>query len=159
MLNSFVDCNPEVCTGCQLCELACAAVKERRIDLELTRIHLVRPNATLMMSVTCRLCEHAPCVTACPRQALSAHPENGTIILDRVRCTGCGWCIEACDFGAIAMDRRTKTVVICDLCAELGTGPRCVEACPKHALELTTTEGVAQRQRDRAVRLLSGSEG
>lgn len=155
MQRSFVDCDPEACTGCQLCELACAGVKEGCFDLELSRIHLVRPEPTVMMSVTCRLCENAPCVAACPRLALGAHPENGTIVLDKVLCTGCGWCIEACDFGAIAMDRRTKTVVICDLCAELPNGPRCVEICPKKALDLTTAEGVAQRQRNRAVRLLA----
>lgn len=155
MQRSFVDCDPEACTGCQLCELACAGVKEGCFDLELSRIHLVRPEPTVMMSVTCRLCENAPCVAACPRLALGVHPENGTIVLDKVLCTGCGWCIEACDFGAIAVDRRTKTVVICDLCAELPNGPRCVEICPKKALDLTTTEGVAQRQRNRAVRLLA----
>lgn len=159
MQQSFVDCDPEACSGCQLCELACATVKERCIDLEMARIHLVRPDPTLMMSVTCRLCEHAPCVAACPRDALSVDSDNGTIALDRVRCTGCGWCIEACDFGAIAMDRRTKTVVICDLCADLPTGPRCVEICPKKALDLITAEGVAQRQRNRAVRLLAAREG
>lgn len=159
MQQSFVDCDPEACSGCQLCELACAAVKERCIDLEMSRIHLVRPESTLMMSVTCRLCEHAPCVAACPRDALSVDADNGTIVLDKVRCTGCGWCIEACDFGAIAMDRRTKTVVICDLCADLSTGPRCVEICPKKALDLVTAEGVAQRQRNRAVRLLASREG
>lgn len=158
MQRSFVDCDPEVCTGCQLCELACSAVKEKCFDLELARIHLVRPEPTLMMSVTCRLCENAPCVAACPRQALSVHPDNGTIVLDKVLCTGCGWCIEACDFGAIALDRRTKTVAICDLCAEL-EAPRCVEVCSKQALALTTAEGVAQRQRSRAVRLLVSSEG
>ncbi len=159
MQHSFVDCDPEACSGCQLCEIACAAVKERCIDLDMARIHLVRPEPSLMMSVTCRLCENAPCVVACPRQALTNHPENGTIVLDKARCTGCGWCIEACDFGAIAMDRRTKTVVICDLCSDLEAGPRCVEACPKRALDLTTAEGVAQRQRSRAVRLLAPKDG
>jgi Fe-S-cluster-containing hydrogenase component 2 len=157
MQHSFVDCDPDVCTGCELCEFACAAVKEGQLDLELSRIRLARPEPTLMMSVTCRLCEDAPCVTSCPREALTQDPQSGVIRVDRVRCTGCGWCIEACDFGAIVLDPSTKSVVVCDLCQDLAQ-PRCVEVCPKQALRLTTAEGVAQRMRTRAVRLLTASD-
>ncbi len=66
-------------------------------------------------------------------------------------CTGCGWCIEACDFGAIALDRRSKCVVICDLCRETGE-PACVAACPKEALSKTTPEAVAAAARELVAR-------
>jgi Fe-S-cluster-containing hydrogenase component 2 len=105
------------------------------------------------LSIACRLCEDAPCVAACPRQALSVKAENGIILVDQVRCTGCGWCIEACDFGAIALDPSTKSVVICDLCEELPQ-PRCVELCPKQALSLATPAEIAQRARSKAARKL-----
>ncbi|MDY6835436.1 MAG: 4Fe-4S dicluster domain-containing protein [Chloroflexota bacterium] len=150
MQHKYVACDLELCTGCQLCEFACSAEKEGEFNLELSRIRTVRPELAVMMSIACRQCEDPPCVTACPRHALSTNEVNGTILLDRVRCVGCGWCIEVCDFGAIALDSRSKLIVICDLCPDLPQ-PKCIEICPQKALSLSTAEEVAQRTRDRTV--------
>jgi Fe-S-cluster-containing dehydrogenase component len=117
---------------------------------ELSRIRVAHPEPTLVMSVACHLCQDPPCVAVCPRQALSINNANGIILLDKVRCVGCGWCIETCDFGAISLDSTTKTVVICDLCSGLPQ-PKCVELCPKGALSLATVEEIAQRKRDKVV--------
>ena len=149
MQRRYVVCDSKLCTGCRLCEFACAAAKEGTFQLELSRIRVVRPEPAITMSIACRLCQDAPCVAACPRDALSI-AQSGVISVDRTRCTGCGWCIEACDFGAIALDYATKSVVICDLCQDLDA-PRCVELCTKGALSLATAEEVAQRARTRVV--------
>ena len=149
MQHKYIVCDPELCTGCQLCEFACSAVKEGMFDLELSRIRTSRPGLVTMMSIACRLCQDPPCVESCPREALSVSDANGTILVDKVRCVGCGWCIESCDFGAIALDSRSKVVVVCDLCSDLSQ-PRCVEICPQKALFLGTAEEVAQKARDRA---------
>lgn len=153
MERRYVNCDPQVCTGCALCEFACTAVKEGEFDLELSRIKLVRIKSDLMMSVACRFCEDTPCITACPRQALSWDEGRQIIILDKVRCTGCGWCLEACDFGAITIDPSTKSALICDLCAGRER-PHCVEVCPKEALKVSTFEVTAQKSRSRAVERL-----
>lgn len=58
-------------------------------------------------------------------------------MVDKVKCIGCGWCVEACDHGAIALDPRTKMAVVCDLCPDLSE-PRRVTFCPKGALPLET---------------------
>jgi carbon-monoxide dehydrogenase iron sulfur subunit len=71
------------------------------------------------------------------------------IRIEKIRCTGCGWCIEACDFGAITPDHTAKTVAICDLC-EGRSMPKCVEFCPKGALTVETQENEAQNLRDKA---------
>ncbi len=71
MAHGFVVCDPDLGTGCELCEFACSAVKSGLFDLELSRIRLARPNSTVMMSIACRCCENAPCVIACPRDALA----------------------------------------------------------------------------------------
>lgn len=123
--------------------------KTSSFDLELARIRTARPEPELVISITCRMCPSPPCVAACPRNALSQDPAKGTILLNKALCSGCGWCIEACEFGAISMDIRTKSVVVCDLCPELPQ-PRCVELCPRQALSLATTSQVATRNRDRA---------
>ncbi len=153
MQRLLITCDPSACTGCKLCEFACALEKTGTFNLELSRIRVTTPTPTSAISIACQLCEAAPCVTSCPRDALSVRPEDGTIALDKGLCTGCGWCIEACDFGAIAMDPSTKTVAICDLCHE-HTEPPCVECCPKKALTLAPQSAVASRSRRRAAEQL-----
>jgi len=154
MQRRYISCDPQICTGCQLCEFACSAVKTGEFNIELSRIKLVRLKSDLMMSLTCRFCEDAPCIAACPRQALSWDEEQGIIILNKVRCTGCGWCLEACDFGAITIDPHTKSALICDLCVGREE-PRCVEVCPKEALKITSFEVTGQEARLKAMKRLS----
>jgi Fe-S-cluster-containing hydrogenase component 2 len=66
--------------------------------------------------------------------------------VDDESCDGCGWCIEACDFGAILLNPAEKSVEICDLCADLDE-PQCILYCEKDALSLSTPEVVAQDTR------------
>jgi Fe-S-cluster-containing hydrogenase component 2 len=148
MERRYIFCDPDKCTGCRICELVCSAVKEGRFDQELSRIRVAQPSAARVTSIACRFCENAPCINACPRDALTLEETTQTIKLDKARCTGCGWCIEACDFGAISLDRNTKSVVLCDLCHELEQ-PMCVAICPKEALTLSTPNIIAQKTRDR----------
>ncbi len=150
MRPKYVACDSDACTGCRICEFACALAKEGTYDLDLSRIHVSRPTAFLSIAVACRLCSDAPCVRACPRSALRVSPDDGVIEVVPALCTGCGWCIEACDFGAICLDRKSKCVVICDLCRDRGE-PACVRACPKGALSLRSAEAVAAEYRDRLV--------
>jgi len=143
-------CDPEKCTGCRICELACSIAKEGTFAPLLSRIRNVRIEPIVQMTISCRLCQDPPCVIACPRDALSQSPETGVILVDEDLCDGCGWCIEACPFGAIALHPAKKVVVICDLCQDLEE-PQCVKYCPKEALSLSTTEMVAQKARKEAV--------
>lgn len=158
MQRRLIICDAGACTGCRLCEFACALEKTGGFDLELSRIRVASPQPTAVISIACQLCETAPCVPACPRNALSVRESDGTIALERALCTGCGWCIEACDFGAIAMDPSTKSVVICDLCRDIDA-PRCVESCPKKALTLSPPSAVAGRSRKTAAERLLGEGG
>ncbi len=150
MQRQYILCDPDKCTGCRICEFACSAVKEGMFHLELSRIRVAQPKPDLAMGIACRFCENAPCITSCPRDALSFGQDSDVLKIDKVRCTGCGWCIEACDFGAMILDRKTKAVVFCDLCPDLPE-PRCVEMCPKDALSLSNTEVVSQRARHKVV--------
>ena len=161
--HKFVDVDPEKCIGCKICELACSLEKSEKKAFNplRSRIHLVRLFPALNIALTCRLCEKTPCVRACPEDALKQSQENGVIIIDEEKCTGCGWCIEACDFGAITLDPERKVVMICDLCVERkGSGvfpgrkivsPACIEWCPEEALELVTRGRLAQKAREMAV--------
>lgn len=144
-------CDPAKCTGCRLCEYICSVTKTGSFDATLSRIRVVRIEPVTMTAITCRLCADAPCIIACPREALSRSEKNGIILVDEDRCDGCGWCVEACDFGAIVLNPYTKNAEICNLCEDQEEGPRCVEFCPKEALSLATPEVLRQQARREVV--------
>ncbi len=149
-----VICDPTLCTGCRICEYACSVTKTGAFDPNLSRIRVVRIEPVTMTAITCRLCADAPCIIACPQDALTRSEENGTIIVDEDKCDGCGWCVEACEFGAIVLNPRTKNVEICDLCQDEEDGPQCVAFCPKDALSLSTPEILRQKSRRDVVKKL-----
>ncbi len=132
----FVFADPSKCIGCGLCGLACALEKEKSLDATRSRIKIVWLGPLANMAVVCRLCENAPCVRACPRDALW-QDERGVVHVEDEKCDICGWCIEACPYGAIVLDAERATVLICDLC---GGEPKCMEICPTEALIWTTEE-------------------
>ena len=144
-------CDPDKCVGCRICEYACSLTKTGAFDPSLSRIRVVRIEPVTMTAISCRLCEDAPCVLACPRDALSRSEKDGTIIVDEDKCDGCGWCVEACDFGAVVLNPHTKNAEICNLCNDREGGPRCVEFCPKEALSLSTPEVLRQKTRREVV--------
>lgn len=149
-----VICDPSLCMGCRICEYACSITKTGSFNPSLSRIRGVRIEPVTMTAITCRLCADAPCIIACPQDALTRSEENGTIIVDTDKCDGCGWCVEACEFGAIVLNPTTKNAEICDLCQDEENGPRCVEFCPKDALSLATPEILRQKSRRDVVKKL-----
>jgi len=147
---AHIVCDPVRCVGCGDCELSCSMTKQGAFNPLLSRIRNVRIEPIITFSVSCRMCADAPCVLSCPRNALTQDPEKGIILVDTDLCDGCGWCIEACDFGAILLNPATKRVEICDLCADKDE-PQCVVFCEKEALSLSAPEVVAQKTRREAV--------
>ncbi len=144
-------CDPTKCIGCRMCEYACSITKTNAFNPGLARIRVVRIEPITMTAISCRLCEDAPCITACPRKGLTRSEKNGIILVDNDKCDGCGWCVEACDFGAIVLNPATKHSEICNLCEDQEDGPRCVQYCPKEALSLSTPEVIRQQARREVV--------
>ncbi|MGQ9624431.1 MAG: 4Fe-4S dicluster domain-containing protein [Candidatus Bathycorpusculaceae bacterium] len=140
----FVAANPSKCTGCSLCEYVCALEKNEAFWSPLrSRIRVVRLTPAFNIAMTCRFCEDAPCVRACPRDALTQSEENGVIIVNEARCDGCGWCVQACPYGGIAVHPDKPSVLVCDLC---NGEPKCVEFCPEEALELVSGDEEAMKK-------------
>jgi len=108
--------------------------KEKVFNPSKSRIRTVRLNQILNAAMTCRTCKNAPCVVACPKDALIQSAETGTVTVDENKCNGCGWCIEACEYGAVTLHPITHKAIICDTCSG---APECVQTCPESALTFT----------------------
>jgi indolepyruvate ferredoxin oxidoreductase alpha subunit len=107
--------------------------KEETFNPVKSRIRAVRLDTIKNIAMTCRTCPDAPCVAACPNDALTQSIETKTIVVDQSKCKGCGWCIEACEYGAISLHPGTKKAIVCDMC---NGDPVCIQWCPESALSL-----------------------
>lgn len=140
------------CTRCHGCELACFAAHGRLGKTVGTVISPVQPRLFVEAEgavVTCRHCENAPCMAACPRGAIAR--ENGQVVLHGEKCAGCTAmdCMAACPFGCIRALPGPKK---CDLC---GGEPACVRACPNGALRLAELTEERETKNANALRWLS----
>jgi Fe-S-cluster-containing dehydrogenase component len=85
---------------------------------------------------TCMHCDDAPCIGACPEQAIFKR-EDGIVLIKDSECTGCGLCIEECPYGAINLHEGKNVIEKCDLCYERvddGEVPFCVYCCETRAM-------------------------
>lgn len=139
----FILADPCKCTGCSICEYICAMEKEWSFNPLRSRIRVVRFHPLFSAAMVCRFCEDAPCIIACPRDALKQSEDNRIILIDERLCDACGWCIPACPYGAITINPETKMVMICDLC---GGQPKCIDFCPEEALKLVTKDETSEKR-------------
>jgi len=84
--------------------------------------------------VICRHCDDAPCVIACPRNALKKD-DNGNIKRATMLCTSCKTCLIACPFGVNTLETVEFKISPCDGCVK--REKLCVKTCPLGAI----TEG------------------
>ncbi len=80
----------------------------------------------------CNHCDATPCTQVCPVGA-SYKTKDGAVLVDRDRCIGCGYCVQACPYGSRYLDPRTRTADKCTWCyhrLRKGLRPACVTVCP-----------------------------
>jgi DhnA family fructose-bisphosphate aldolase class Ia/Fe-S-cluster-containing hydrogenase component 2 len=126
------------CTGCQMCEIACAHYHSRDFNHLSRRLRIeykFKPNEPrISKPVVCPLCEK--CVEACQQKALTIGL-GGFLVLDRERCDACGDCVTACPLDLITQDVESMPV-FCDLCEG---NPQCTLWCRPRAIVLTELKG------------------
>jgi formate dehydrogenase iron-sulfur subunit len=86
----------------------------------------------LFDSDSCKHCNDAGCLNACPTSAI-IRTDMGNVIVQQDVCIGCKYCIPSCPFGVIAFSEITGTVHKCTLCNDRihnGLGTACAKACP-----------------------------
>jgi Fe-S-cluster-containing dehydrogenase component len=96
----------------------------------------------IRFSLICRRCESAPCIEACPRDALekidSRRDDYGILKRANMLCTGCGSCAIACPFGTIYTDLIPYPSSVCDRCKdrlEDNGKPLCVNTCSDGSID------------------------
>ena len=120
------------CVECNSCAAACYASHAAMPIVQSAR------GGPARLPLICRQCKAAPCVDACPAEAM-IQDDNGVVRRCLARCIGCGSCARACPFGVLPVEPTRRQIAKCDLCedrtASGGGVPRCVAACPAGALQ------------------------
>jgi len=149
----FVSVDPSKCTGCGICEYACALEKGEAVWNPIkSRIRVVRMTPLFNFALACRFCEDAKCVTACPEKALTQCEKTGILMVNEKKCKGCDWCIQACPHGGITLHPDKGIAIACDFC---GGEPKCVEFCPEEALDTVSTDEETEKRFTDAMEKLS----
>jgi Fe-S-cluster-containing dehydrogenase component len=116
------------------------------------------PRATRVSLGTCVQCDPAPCLEACPADAIAV-TDQGAVEIDQELCIGCQFCVDACpnqalmyvdpywtDIPPYGVPSYTPgapsgalpyTVAKCTMCTSRllnGQMPICAEACPEGAV-------------------------
>jgi Fe-S-cluster-containing dehydrogenase component len=158
------------CNGCHACQIVC---KDEHVGNDWTPIAKPQPEiGQFWLELTervrgtvpkvkvayrphlCMHCDQAPCVEACPIPRALYKREDGLVIIDPVRCTGCRSCVDACPYDVIFFNEDLNIAQKCTGCAHLlddgWSEPRCADACPTLALRLLDEEAaqdlIAQAQ-------------
>ena len=136
---------PDRCVGCRICEQWCSLSHAGAVNPARSRIIIHRDHRRCVnVPVACSQCTKAPCVTACPVDALRRDETTGGLTLDAAACIGCRLCLEACPRGVIRMDADAGSPLVCDLC---DGDPQCVSHCAEGAVQYVDLELVDQQYR------------
>ena len=135
----------ESCWGCKTCEVACKQENRSGDGIKLISVSeddpkIVDGKLDFVFHVNvCRHCDDPQCMDACPEEAIVKR-DDGIVIMDYDKCTGCQSCIEACPYGAISFDEDKGIAQKCNLCyhrIDNGLIPACADnVCLAHCINL-----------------------
>ena len=142
MPNSFIF-DPNRCTGCQACQLACTIENGLAPTRSWRRIETFNPRRLpgvplVHLSLACNHCSEPACMYACPAAAYSRDPSMGAVLLHEDKCIGCRYCSWACPYDAPVFDDVRGVMSKCTFCNHRlrdGLKPACASLCPTGALD------------------------
>ena len=124
--------NKNNCTGCKMCELACAFFHDRIFNPSAARIYVKKvEDKGIDIPIICRDCNNQACKLVCLEDAFYLS-DLGILKIDEKKCTGCKACISACPFNVIKLSPYSGKAIKCDLC---DGSPQCVNWCPNNVLD------------------------
>jgi tetrathionate reductase subunit B len=142
------------CPGCYACQLVC---KDEHCGNDWTPYAKPQPDTgqfwikidehvrgtipkvkMAYVPILCMHCADAPCIKACPVEAIYQRPD-GLVVIDPKKCTGCQSCLDACPYGVIYYNEELNLAQKCTGCAHLldrgWQVPRCVDVCFNGAIK------------------------
>jgi Fe-S-cluster-containing dehydrogenase component len=136
--NCFLSCQDEFCGNAYEGYSAAAPMSGhdwmRVIDKERGQFPRVK---VAYIPKTCMHCEDAPCIAAAQNNAVYRRPD-GIVMIDPQKAKGQKHVAAACPYRVIDWNGEEQVPQKCIMCAHLldhgEKEPRCVEACPTHAL-------------------------
>jgi len=115
--------------------------------------------ANRSISFSCAHCERPACVAACPEGALSKRSEDGIVVIDGEKCTGCRTCFSSCPF-KVPRYGKNGAMQKCDMCldrVQQGREPVCTATCPGEALKFGAMDDLIKESALRSAFRLSAS--
>ena len=160
------------CNGCYNCQIAC---KDEHVGNDWTPYAKPQPDTghfwmkmnekvrgtvpkvkMSYIATPCMHCSNAPCMESCTPGAIYRR-EDGMVIIDPEKCTGCVKCTDVCPYNAIYFNRDLNLAQKCTGCAHLldrgWKEPRCVESCMTDALKFGEEEELKDLIKDAEVML------
>lgn len=125
--------NPENCSGCGLCKLACSIVNFKQVTpaMALLRIEGRFPSPGDYQIHFCDQC--GTCADACPVDAIELR--DGIYQVNEADCIACHDCVSACPHSVMVI-KDNDMPAKCILCGE------CAAVCPRGAIQISTKENM-----------------
>lgn len=160
------------CTSCNLCVIACKDEHTGSAHLPWTEkqpdtghfwVDIVSreggqtPRVSVInMPMFCQHCDDAPCIKACPEDAISKR-QDGLVTIDPETCNGCRLCQDACPYDVIYYNEVLDVAQKCTGCAhrvDEGLEPRCAEICPHEAIQFVEVDSIDDELKDGSLDVL-----
>ncbi len=145
-----------ICNGCYACQISC---KDEHVGNDWTPYAKPQPETGQFwmrltehiqgtvpkvkmhyIPVPCMHCDNPPCMSVCPIEGAIYKRDDGLVIIDPEKCSGCKRCVDACPYNAIFINESFNIAQKCTGCAHLlDSGewkiPRCADSCPTEAIK------------------------
>jgi len=154
-----------ICNGCYCCQIAC---KDEHVAndwtpyakpqpdtgqfwigiTEMVRGQVPKVKVTYLPKM-CHHCDDAPCIEQCEVGAIYKR-DDGLVIIDPDKCTGCKLCADTCPHDAIFFNESLNIAQKCTGCTHLLDNddewevPRCVDQCPTDAIRFGEEEDLKE---------------